>query len=77
MPEDGFAPDADSAPGTRRRRRLRAGRDLTEDAVIALVAPAGLTEADAEAPARPLVASAPVAMPAAPGVPAAIFQAPQ
>jgi superfamily II DNA/RNA helicase len=32
--------------------------------------------ADEEAPVRPLVASAPITMPAAPGVPAAIFQAP-
>jgi hypothetical protein len=33
-------------------------------------------DADEEAPVRPLAASAPITMPAAPGVPAAIFQAP-
>ena len=38
--------------------------------------PADLATPDEDAPVRPLVASAPVTMPAAPGVPAAIFQAP-
>jgi superfamily II DNA/RNA helicase len=74
MPQDGVVED--SAAGSRRRRRLRAGREVGQDVTIILDQPADLAEASAEAAARPLVASSPVTLPAAPGVPAAIFQAP-
>jgi hypothetical protein len=126
------AADGTAAPErSRRRRRLRAGQDISQDAVLAPAAiasavtstaqeapvdgalgdgghedtagqraprqratrarsagpasteptrsagpAADLDMADEDAPVRPLVASAPVTMHAAPGVPAAIFQAP-
>jgi superfamily II DNA/RNA helicase len=71
--DDTLASPVDDGPvpaRSRRRRRLRGGQEVGQDA-------AGDTVVTEDVPAfKPLVATTPVALPAAPGVPAAIFQAP-
>jgi superfamily II DNA/RNA helicase len=59
-----------------RATRARSAGPASTDATRSAGPAADLDTADEDAPVRPLVASAPITMHAAPGVPAAIFQAP-
>ena len=75
--ESGDGPSGDDPrQDTAGQRSPRQRPVRTRDAGRARQPAAALDPADEDAPVRPLVASAPVTMPAAPGVPAAIFQAP-
>ena len=76
-PEDDAHADTAGQRAARQRATRRRSADSTSTAPArsASLPVDDLDMADEDVPVRPLVASAPITMPAAPGVPAAIFQA--